>query len=332
MGGEAPVGGGEAGPGGQRHVAPAGLEAGRLRPHLALGHHGDVGPAVHEPGVEGPDVLHHGLGAGGGRLVGGVGDLVGDRPVDLVADPREHRHGRARPSPGRPPRCRRRPGRSCPAAPDEQHDVDALAGATARSAQAIERGAVGALHPGVGPHDPEARGRTAAARRRTSASAALPTLVTSPIRSGTTGRTRPACRPEQALGLEPAQQPLAVRGQAPERERRVDGGHPQLDLPAGRVPLEPAPDPHLGAVGHADRAARGLQRALTRAPARWRTAPPAAWPAAGGSGRPRARARPGRTTPWPVAAAVEVADLALHPHLVREGRAQREPDRPARSR
>ena len=45
----------------------------------------------------------------------------------------------------------------------------------------------------------------------------------------------------------------------------VDGGHPQLELPAGPVPVEPAPDPHLGAVGHPHAAAGRGEGGVDRA-------------------------------------------------------------------
>ena len=132
--------------------------------------------------------------------------------------------------------------------------------------------------------------------------------------------------PQQALGVEQPQQPVAVGGQAPERERRVDVGHLHLEAAAGRVPVDPALDAHLGAVGHADAAARLLQ--------------PAVHPPAGGvehhdrqaghrrAGGVGARRRLDQVEPHHAGAPpVEVADLAPHPQFVGERAPQRQADR-----
>ena len=158
------------------------------------------------------------------------------------------------------------------------------------------------------------------ARRGSRPRPRCPSLVTSPTRSGTSGSgqrgvgaragPRPSSRGEQ-LGLGPAQ--LA------ERVGRVDRGHPQLELAAGRVPVEPAPDPHLGAVGHPHAAAGpgegGVHRALVAG--RQHHAEQALPLVAGLDEREVdvARAGPG-----------QVADLAPHPHLVAERGPQRVAD------
>ena len=62
--------------------------------HRHRGAPGDAPPDGRRRGGVLPDPVDEGGGAGGGRLVGGVGHMIGDAAVDLVAEAGEHGHGR----------------------------------------------------------------------------------------------------------------------------------------------------------------------------------------------------------------------------------------------
>ena len=156
----------------------------------------------------------------------------------------------------------------------------------------------------------------------TSCSAALPRLVTRPSRSGSDGPGQGRLPGEQALAVEQAQQPVAVGRQPPEREGRVDVGHLQLQPAAPVVPGDPAPQPHLGAVGHAHPAAGvgqpGVDPAAGRVEQHDRQAGDRR-PGQVAVGRGLDQVEPHGAAP---PAGVEVADDAPHPQLVGERGAQ----------
>jgi hypothetical protein len=143
------------------------------------------------------------------------------------------------------------------------------------------------------------------------------------------GQDRPA-QPglpgEQPLAGERAQEAVAVGGEAAERERRVDVGHLELQPAAPVVPGDPGPDPHLGAIGHAHRAAGVGEPGVDPPPGGVEQHHGQA-----GDRRPRQVAVGGgldQVEPHGAAppAGVEVADDPSHPDLVGEGGAHPEPD------
>jgi hypothetical protein len=193
-----------------------------------------------------------------------VGHLVGQRAVDVVADPREHRDVEARHCPGDALRVERGEVRRGAAAPDQQHEVDPAGRHRPQTPCHRPRGS-GALHTDVGAQhrEPDARagelvehvvlGRRARAGHQAQ-----------PQRHGRTDQRRLPI--QQALGRQDPQQPGPVVRQSPQRERRVDVRHLQLQ-PAAPVPeRDPAPQPHLRAVGHAHGAARVGQAGVDPAP------------------------------------------------------------------
>ena len=128
--------------------------------------------------------------------------------------------------------------------------------------------------------------------------------------------------PEQALGREHAQHPLAVGGEAADREHRVDAVHDELEPAGRRVEVDPAADADLDAVGELD------ARDLLEGP--------------GDRGAVVAEERDPERGADPVAVAVlldelevdvlvargvELLDLAAYPDLAREGVDQRLGDR-----
>ena len=278
----------------------------------------DAAPAVVGAGLDGADVGHHGLGAGGRRLVGGVGDLVGHRAVDLVADAGEHRDVERGDGPGDDLAVEGGQVGGGAAAPHQQHDVDPAGGDRPQ-----------APRPPTG-----APGRPAPARRRcttekpmpdrrssssTSCSAALPAAgdQADPQRQRA-GRGRAACR---ASRPSPSSR-RSSRSRSAASRPSVKAGS-MSDICSCRRPprsyqVDPAPDPHLGAVGHAhpaagvgqpgvDPAAGGVEQHDRQAGERR--------PAEVAVGRGLDQVEPDGAAP---PAGVEVADLAPHPQLVGE--------------
>ena len=121
-----------------------------------------------------------------GVLADGVGHLVGHRGVDLVADAGEHRHGARRDRPGHRLVVEGGQVGAGPAAPHQGEHVERVGGQHADAPMAIDRGA-------SKPCTRESTRSTWNAKplrrssSRKSASAAEPSLVTSPTRSGASG-------------------------------------------------------------------------------------------------------------------------------------------------
>ena len=149
---------------------------------------------------------------------------------------------------------------------------------------------------------------------RKSAWAALPSDVTSPIRSGRTGRGSRAFASRRPSERERGEDALSTGRQVAERERRIDRDHPELHLGLGRVQLDPASDPHPDAVLHAHRSAGAAQVEVDLL-----TVPVEQRDRERGGGRPTVVARldQGEVHVAPRRAA-EVADLALDPQVVGE--------------
>ena len=158
----------------------------------------DGGPRAVEGTGERRHPGHEQLRARRGRLGGGVGDLVGDRGVDLVADPGEHRHRARGDGPGDRLVVEGGQVRAGPAAAHEREHVEPVGGEHA-DGRRDRSGGVAALHPGVGAQHVERE-------------AAPPQLVE-----------------EVGLGRRPlaGDEPDAERGQRERRGRRWRGAGPR---------------------------------------------------------------------------------------------------------
>ena len=179
-----------------------------------------------------------------------MGDLVGDAPVDLVAEAGEH--GPA----GRGDRARDQLGVEHgqfvlgSAATDDDDRVEVAATAERADAGRHHRSGELALDPDV-------------AHRQREAERALFEFVAEvvPRRGADAGDHADPQRDrrqdmtsvpvEQPLGDEPAHDLVARLGDVAERVLRVDAGHLQTDASGGGVVVEVAEHPHLHAVAEA---------------------------------------------------------------------------------
>jgi hypothetical protein len=262
--------------GSQGALDPAG-DAARAQSEAVLGiagggERGAAGcvPGLVESGEVGPHLVHQGAGGGGGGLQGGVGHLVGHRPVDLVADAGEDGHRGGGDGPGQGLVVEHRQVGGGPAAPHQQHGVDRAAG-----------GAHGVAHPAQGGHDlgggvgPLGAHVQQPHRERQAAPRQLrgDVGVGGGARAGDEGHPerhgREAVGPvgvEQALGLECGQHPVAVGLEPAEGELGVDGAHAELQHATGLVPAQPGLDADLQPVLHADGPAGPLELVVHQGP------------------------------------------------------------------
>ena len=79
--------------------------------------------------------------------------------------------------------------------------------------------------------------------------AAVPTLRDDADAQRDRAQRRRLLASSEPVGGQPAQHLVALLGEVAEREARVEVGHLQPELPAGRVEVEVAEDAHLHAVG-----------------------------------------------------------------------------------
>ncbi len=175
-----------------------------------------------------------------------MSDEVGDRPIDLVPDAREHRHVH-------------RGDRACDGLSVEDSELVAAA-AAAHDDDCVERAPrerrqcahdrlrrLDALHAAVGDRDVP---REAARFELVHEVGVRRALAARHDADAEWHRSehQAAVSFEQALAREEADEPVAILGKAAQRVGGVDSGHAQVDLAPRFVELDPAPDAHLEAV------------------------------------------------------------------------------------
>ena len=216
-------------------------------------------------------------GAGGRRLERGVGDLVGDAAVDLVAEPGEHgdRAGGDR----QRDRLGVERGQLVAGAAAADHDDAVEIAAPGRACESRRPPSAPPTHPARACR--RRRGGTRNPLRssssRKSCHAAEPTLATTPTRSGIGDRRRARLASNRPPATSAPHDLVARLRQLAEREARIDPGHLEAE-PSGRcVEVELAEDADLHAVGELEPAAledrrevalhRGEQRDVEHGPA-----------------------------------------------------------------
>jgi hypothetical protein len=202
--------------------------------------------------------------------VGGVSDLVGDRPVDLVADAGEDGHGECRD--GTRDRLgieRGQIGSRTPAT----HERDDVRSEGLRGPQRAHERTLGVdtLSSGIHDRDVEADARSAQLVDHIGVGGAADTGHQCDPQRQHADRDG-SVRSQQAVGGQRRQHPLALQAEDPERVPGVDPGHAELDRAAHRIRAESPPDADAHAVDHAHHATplRGAAAAQERFTA-WRS-------------------------------------------------------------